>query len=88
MSYQWPIDHRMDYRATKRLPTLARNFLSTAQREMGVTVFMVASYRNAEGAVQFLCMLTSLNLVNCLRMYVFYRFETEGSTFTKEKSNL
>ena len=50
VSYHWPINHQMDYRATKRLPTLARNFLSTAQREMGVTVFMVASYRNAEGA--------------------------------------
>lgn len=37
--------------------------------------------------VQFLCMLTSLNLVNCLRMYVFYRFQTEGSTFTEEKPN-
>ena len=32
-------------------------------------------------------MLTLLNLVNCLRMYVFYRFETKGSTFTEEKPN-
>jgi hypothetical protein len=40
----------MDYRATKRLPTLARKFLNTAQQEMGVTLFMIASYRNAEGA--------------------------------------
>jgi hypothetical protein len=37
--------------------------------------------------VQFLCRLTALNLVNCLRTYPFYRFETEGSTFTEEKPN-
>ena len=51
VSYHWPINHCMDYRATKRLPTLARNFFSTAQWAMGVTVFMIASYRNAEGEV-------------------------------------
>jgi ribosome-associated translation inhibitor RaiA len=43
------ITHRRHNRATKRLPALARKFMDTAQREMGVTVFMLVQYRNEDG---------------------------------------
>ncbi|KAF8810610.1 hypothetical protein BYT27DRAFT_7209305 [Phlegmacium glaucopus] len=40
----WTIQQK----ATKRLPALAKGFMTTAQREMGVNVFMLVSYRNAQ----------------------------------------
>jgi hypothetical protein len=39
----------MVYRATKRLPALAKKFMHTAYREMGVRVFMLVEYRNEDG---------------------------------------
>ena len=39
---QW---HR---RATKRLPALAKKFMDTAWREMGVRVFMLVQYENVD----------------------------------------
>jgi hypothetical protein len=41
--------HYMVNRATKRLPALAKKFMHTAHREMGVRVFMLVEYRNEHG---------------------------------------
>lgn len=41
-------DVKITNRSTKRLPTLAKKFLETAKREMGVNVFMLVSYRNSD----------------------------------------
>ena len=41
--------HDMVNRATKRLPALAKKFLHTAHREMGVRVFMLVEYHNENG---------------------------------------
>jgi hypothetical protein len=35
-------------RATKRLPALAKKFMDTAWREMGVRVFMLVQYENVD----------------------------------------
>jgi hypothetical protein len=37
-----------ELRATKRLPALAKKFMDTARREMGVTVFMLVQYENVD----------------------------------------
>jgi hypothetical protein len=41
-------DVEITNRSTKRLPALAKKFLETAKREMGVNVFMLVSYRNSD----------------------------------------